>query len=156
MEVMTKRFFKSRLPKHDPSRLVNCYMPHCFSLLLLSPACFPLLKYSPIFAVNLPERFSPDLILRSQTRPRPDLSGILHLPSQKHYSNTSPKLVLHFQTRPSAAADLLIFSPTSPLPFIILNTSLASKIFCRTTPWQQCCWWGTSLLLSFLEFEDVL
>ena len=96
-----------RLPKHDPSRLVNCYMPHRFSLLLLSPACFPLLKYSPIFAVNLPERFSPDLILRSQTRPRPDLSGILHLPSQKHYSNTSPKLVLHFQTRPSAAADLL-------------------------------------------------
>ena len=96
------------------------------------------------------------LVAFSQTRPRRDLSGILHLPSQKHYSNTSPKLVLHFQTRPSAAADLLIFSPTSPLPFIILNTSLASKIFCRTTPWQQCCWWGTSPLLSFLEFEDVL
>ncbi len=47
-------FFLGRLPKHNPSRLVNCYMPHRFSLLFLSPACFPLLKYSPIFAVNLP------------------------------------------------------------------------------------------------------
>jgi hypothetical protein len=102
--------------------IVICHtvFPYCYFPQLV----FPCWNTPQFLLVNLPERFSPDLILRSQTRPRPNLSGILHLPSQKHYSNTPPKLVLHFQTRPSAAADLLIFSPTSPLLFIILNTSL--------------------------------
>ncbi len=48
------------------------------------------------------------------TRRQAALAGHLQPRSQKHYSNTSPNLILLVQTHPPVAAELLSFSPIPP------------------------------------------
>ena len=55
------------------------------------------------------------------TRRRAALAGHLQPRFQKHYLNTSPNLILHVQTRPPVAAELLSFSPIPPLLIGILS-----------------------------------
>ncbi len=65
--------------------------------------------------------FSPVWLLACVTHCRATLAGHLQPQLQKHYSNTSPNLILHVQTRPPVAAELLSFSPIPPLLVGILT-----------------------------------
>ncbi len=65
--------------------------------------------------------FSPVWLLACGTHCQAALAGHLQLRFQKHYSNTSPNLILHVQTRPPIAAELLSFSPIPPLLVSILK-----------------------------------
>ena len=90
----------------------NAFFVYCNS--------FPLLKYSPIFAVYLPVIFAwSDLILRNTS------SGCLvccfAFTKLKKNSSTFPILILNVPPLPLVAAELLIFSPTPSLHVDISN-----------------------------------
>ncbi len=65
--------------------------------------------------------FSPIRLLACIPRCRAALARHLQPRSKKHYSNTSPNLILHVQTRPPIAAELLSFSLIPPLLVGILR-----------------------------------
>ncbi len=75
--------------------------------------------------------FLPVWLLACVTRRRAALAGHLQPRFQKHYSNTSPNLILHVQTRPPVAAELLSFSPIPPLLVGILSRVPISYISVR-------------------------
>ena len=77
---------------------------------------------TPLFQLLISRSvFLPVWLLACTTRRRAALAGHLQPQFQKHYSNTSPNLILHVQTRPPVAAELLSFSPIPPLLVGILS-----------------------------------